>query len=251
MIRSSALLKDLQAQVTRLQDALRTECDRFPASDGPLKERYTQAQAGKRTSLTYKAWREEELTQIAVGWVLATVFVRFLEDNGLVETLYLAGPDADGLRRSGDERVLFFNHHPQASDLDYLRHVLTTTMKLPAMSGLSEEKRNPLWEISRAASQDSALPDAITALLQFWRKSDPQTGSPVHGFFPDAGASETLNPQLSTSPIPASSAISTRTSPSPPGKNTPSPRPPSSSRASSSTAPSPPPSSPSASPTCG
>ena len=198
MIRSSALLKDLQAQVTRLQDALRTECDRFPASDGPLKERYTQAQAGKRTSLTYKAWREEELTQIAVGWVLATVFVRFLEDNGLVETLYLAGPDADGLRRSGDERVLFFNHHPQASDLDYLRHVLTTTMKLPAMSGLSEEKRNPLWEISRAASQDSALPDAITALLQFWRKSDPQTGSPVHGFFPDAGASETLNPQPST-----------------------------------------------------
>ena len=88
MIRSPALLKDLQVQVTRLQDALRTECDRFPASDGPLKERYTQAQAGKRTSLTYKAWREEELTQIAVGWVLATVFVRFLEDNGLVETLY-------------------------------------------------------------------------------------------------------------------------------------------------------------------
>ena len=36
-----------------------------------------------RTALTYTAWREDELTQIAVAWILGCVFVRFLEDNGL------------------------------------------------------------------------------------------------------------------------------------------------------------------------
>ena len=175
MIDSSALLKDLQVQVTRLQDDLRRECDTLPATDAPLKERYAAAQQGKRTALTYKAWREEELTQIAVGWVLATVFVRFLEDNGLMETLLLAGPDAEGLGRARDERELYFQSHPLASDRDYLLHVFTLTAALPAMAEFLDRKHNPLWLAPPS-------PDAVSALLQFWKKADPHTGGPVHSF---------------------------------------------------------------------
>ncbi len=100
MIDSQALLDDLKAEVTKLEDDLRARCDADAAVDASLQTRYDSARALKRTALTYKAWREEELTNVAVAWVLACVFIRFLEDNGLVETLALAGPVTAGVKYS-------------------------------------------------------------------------------------------------------------------------------------------------------
>jgi hypothetical protein len=60
---------------------------------------------------TYEEWREDLLAQVAAGWVLASVFVRFCEDNGLVATPLLSGPGA-ALDRARDHRAEFFaaNH---------------------------------------------------------------------------------------------------------------------------------------------
>ena len=72
MIDSKKLLADLQKQVRLLEDDLRMRCDQDPQFDAPLRKEYDAAKAKKRTALTYKAWRDGELTQVAVAWVPAT-----------------------------------------------------------------------------------------------------------------------------------------------------------------------------------
>jgi hypothetical protein len=93
MINSKQLLSDLQKRVRVLEDDLRARCGAQAEVDAPLKQDYEMARSKGRTSLTYNAWRDEELTQVAVAWVLAGVFIRFLEDNGLIEVPLLAGAD--------------------------------------------------------------------------------------------------------------------------------------------------------------
>ena len=175
MIDSPKLLTDLQREVTRLHTDLRARCDAEPAADAPLKAQYDAARAGQRTALTYKAWREEELTNVAVAWVLACVFIRFLEDNALVETLHLAGPDAAGIGRARDQQIVFFREHPGLSEREYLEHVFTETAKLPGMADLFDRRHNPLWTVGPTG-------DGARALVEFWRKADAESGAPVHNF---------------------------------------------------------------------
>src|SRR5438067_119028 len=92
MVNSENLLFDLQMLVRHLEGDLRVRCEGHPEVDQPLRAEYDAAKSKHRTALIYTAWRDEELTQVAVAWVLACVFVRFLEDNELIETPYLAGP---------------------------------------------------------------------------------------------------------------------------------------------------------------
>ena len=119
MIQSKKLLTDLKKQVTLLENDLRQRCKDVPVIDAPLRAQYDAAKAGKRTAMTYGAWLDEQLTQVAVAWVLACVFVRFLEDNGLVEVPKLAGPGALG-QRARDEHEMYFREHPTLSEREYL-----------------------------------------------------------------------------------------------------------------------------------
>ena len=169
------LLTDLQREVTKLHTDLRARCDSDPSTDAPLKAQYEAARRGKRTAQTYKAWREEELTNVAVAWVLACVFIRFLEDNGLVETLHLAGPDAAGIGRARDQQIVFFRKHPGLSEREYLEHAFTEIGKLPGMADLFDRRHNPLWTVGPTG-------DAARAFIEFWRKTDAESGRPVHDF---------------------------------------------------------------------
>jgi len=182
MIDSKKLLADLQSKtgsrttmVKRLEDDLRARCDGDPAVDAPLQAQYEVARKQKRTALTYKAWREEELTQIAVAWVLGCVFVRFLEDNGLVETPKISGPGAR-LQRARDEHEVFFRSLPQDNtDRGYLIQIFEETGRLPGMREFFDKKHNPLWLAAPSG-------DACRELLQFWQKTDPETGALLHDF---------------------------------------------------------------------
>ena len=175
MIDSKKLLEDLQREVTKFEDDLRARCEAEPSVDAPLKARWDAARVQARTALTYKAWREEELTNVAVAWILACVFVRFLEDNGLVDTCYLAGPDTAGLGRAQDQHQLYFGEHPLSTERDYLEHVFTATAALPAMAEFFDRRHNPLWSVGPTG-------DAAAAVLNFWRRADPVSGRPVHNF---------------------------------------------------------------------
>jgi len=181
MINSSLLLADLQSKSTsrttmvkRLEDDLRKRCNAEPEVDAPLKERYNAAKAKKRTALTYNAWRDDELTQIAVAWVLGCVFVRFLEDNELVETPKLSGP-GERLRRARDEHELFFQRHPTATEREFLLEVFEETGRLPGMKEFFDKKHNPLWLAAPSG-------DACRELWLFWQKTDLATGDLLHDF---------------------------------------------------------------------
>jgi len=174
MISSKKLLTDLKKQVTLLENDLRQRCKDVPEIDAPLRAQYDAAKAGKRTAMTYGAWLDEQLTQVAVAWVLACVFVRFLEDNGLVEVPKLAGPGALGLR-ARDEHELFFQKHPTLTEREYLEGVFTETGTLPAMREFFDRRHNPLWQCGPSG-------DAAAALLDFWRRTDPDSGLLVHDF---------------------------------------------------------------------
>ena len=174
MIQSKKLLTDLKKQVTLLENDLRQRCKDFPEIDAPLRAQYEAAKAGKRTAMTYGVWLDEQLTQVAVAWVLACVFVRFLEDNGLVEVPKLAGPGALG-QRARDEHEMYFREHPTLSEREYLESVFTETGTLPAMREFFDRRHNPLWQCGPSG-------DAAAALLDFWRKADPDTGLLVHDF---------------------------------------------------------------------
>lgn len=119
-------------------------------------------------------WRDGELTQSAVGWVLGCVFVRFLEDNELLERTFLSGVGEN--RDIADEtRAAWFRDNRAASDNDYLAHVIAEVGKLPGMADLMDARHNPLWNAAIS-------PDAAKAFIEFWRRIDPGTGKMAHEF---------------------------------------------------------------------
>ncbi|MBI2570897.1 MAG: BREX-2 system adenine-specific DNA-methyltransferase PglX [Candidatus Schekmanbacteria bacterium] len=174
MIRSQDLLPALAPLLSHLEDDLRQRA----AEDGDvaslLRAEYDAARRAGRTVEAYVAWLDALLDQVAAAWVLGCVFVRFIEDNGLVERPYLSGP---GNQRdlALDRHALYFQERPVDSDRNYLLHVFREVGKLPAAAGLFEEAHNPLWQLGPSG-------DGATKLLDFWQRIDPETGELHHDF---------------------------------------------------------------------
>jgi hypothetical protein len=174
MIHAPTLLVDLKRWVTRFEDDLRQQCKDVPALDARLKAQYKQAKDAGRTAFSYAVWRDGELTQSAVGWVLSCVFVRFLEDNELLERSFISGVGEN--RGVADEtRAAYFRENRAASDNDYLAHVMSEVGKLPGMADLMDARHNALWNAAIS-------PDAAKAFIEFWRRIDPGTGKMAHEF---------------------------------------------------------------------
>src|SRR5688572_17784852 len=92
MVDPKALLPDLQKLLTTLEDDLRARCESQPGVDAPLRAQYSAAREGNRTAQAYEVWRDDQITQAAVAWILGCVFVRFCEDNHLIDPPRLSGP---------------------------------------------------------------------------------------------------------------------------------------------------------------
>ncbi|ETX04952.1 MAG: hypothetical protein ETSY2_25820, partial [Candidatus Entotheonella gemina] len=173
---NKALLSDLKRLLRRLETDLRQRAE--ATDDNPMHEalqrEYGAAQDAQRTREAFETWREGVLTQAGVAWLLGCVFVRFLEDNGLVEPALIAGPGQRG-RQARERQSEYDRQNPLAGDRGYLYDVFHTVRQLPAMAGLFDLDHNPLWayEIST---------DAAKALIEFWRQIDPETGELVHDF---------------------------------------------------------------------
>lgn len=170
----AALLKDLRKQVTALEDDLRARTDSVDEYRTELEREYTAAREASRTAATYGAWRDERVTQAAAAWVLATVFVRFCEDNGLVDDPFIAGP-GERLADAEDRQAAFFREKPELNDRDWLvagfDH-LSDAHK--AVAGLFDRGHNALWELSPSY-------EAATRLLGFWRERGAD-GEIIHDF---------------------------------------------------------------------
>lgn len=159
----AALVKDLKRQVLDLEDDLRARSETVEEFREQLREEYRQAKNAKRIAAPYAAWRDERVTQAAAAWVLACVFVRFCEDNHLIEEPFLAGP-GERLAEAEARHDLFFRERPHLNDRDWLIasfHHLAGTNTTAA--GLFDERHNPLWSLTPSY-------DAATKLLAFWRR---------------------------------------------------------------------------------
>ncbi|MFF9602518.1 BREX-2 system adenine-specific DNA-methyltransferase PglX [Streptomyces sp. NPDC014684] len=153
----------MRKQVLALEGDLRERSDNVDRVRARLSRAYAQARASSRTASTYGAWRDERITLVAVSWVLGTVFLRFCEDNRLIQQTFLAGP---GQRLVGAEErhAAFRARHPHMTDLDWLLEGFThLAQSHKAMARIFDLKRSVLGELSPS-------PEAAAALVAFWRR---------------------------------------------------------------------------------
>lgn len=174
MIAAARLLSDLQRLLKLLEDDVRRRVEENPPIDARLREQYVKAKAANRTAQAYEVWRDEYITQVAVAWILACVFVRFLEDNGLIEAAWLSGPGSR-LQLARDQHTVYFQRHPSHSDREYLQHVFAEVASLPSMRDLLDGEHNPLTKLGPSG-------DGAHVLLEFWQKIEPATGMLIHDF---------------------------------------------------------------------
>ena len=77
---TAALKPQAAAMVTDLRERLESD----PEAMSAWKAQHKAALTAQRSAAAWTDWSTDQLTQAAVGWVLASVFVRFCEDNRLL-----------------------------------------------------------------------------------------------------------------------------------------------------------------------
>jgi hypothetical protein len=92
MMDGKRLLEDLKRLLKRLEDDLRERTAAVPEMADRLRGEYHAVRDAGRTGAAFEAWRDEVLTQAAAAWILGSVFVRFMEDNALVDGPLISGP---------------------------------------------------------------------------------------------------------------------------------------------------------------
>lgn len=184
MINSAALLKDLKAQLQLVQADLRARADDTADRWGArLQKEYFEARKRERTGYPWLVWRDNEVDQAAVAWLIATTFIRFCEDNDLlsgariegqhVPVGWIAGPD-DRTTRAEENLTAYFRDNPTHNRRDWLRQAFRVLAAQPAGKALVDEQHNPVWSADISAERASSL-------IDFWRLTS-SAGELVHDF---------------------------------------------------------------------
>ncbi|MBZ4018917.1 BREX-2 system adenine-specific DNA-methyltransferase PglX [Streptomyces purpurogeneiscleroticus] len=163
MIDRKSLLSDLQKQVKAAETDLDAQVKAVPEVGARLRGEYDQAKKLGRTSATWNSWLGERVTQVAVAWVLGTVFIRFSEDNRLIAEPYITAPDVAG-REVAQAR--YEEYMAKDADPTYRGWLETAFAELGAGQAgrlLFDQDHNPLYQIPLSH-------DGAGALLAFWRE---------------------------------------------------------------------------------
>ena len=168
MIDAGELTKSLKGLVVALEDDLRVRADADEQVADVVAGEFARAEAAGRTGLSESVWREQLLTQVAVGWVLATVFVRFSEDNGLIADALVSGPGERGSQGVDAQTMFYRAGDDTLGERDYLLHVFEQARSLPGLDQVLGE-HNPLWLFG--PSEDGAR-----LILSTFRESDDASG---------------------------------------------------------------------------
>ncbi|MGX5212632.1 BREX-2 system adenine-specific DNA-methyltransferase PglX [Streptomyces violaceus] len=174
MIDRKALLDNLKQQVKAVETDLGKQVKVLGEVGARLRAEYDQARKLGRTAATWNSWLDERVAQVAVAWVLGTVFVRFCEDNRLVPEPYLTG--TDGNRRELAE-VRYDAYVETDEDPTYRGWLEKAFDELGAGQAgrlLFDKRHNPLYQIPLSH-------DGARELVEFWRQRD-KTGALVHDF---------------------------------------------------------------------
>ncbi|WP_282697752.1 BREX-2 system adenine-specific DNA-methyltransferase PglX [Streptomyces sp. CC208A] len=170
MIDRKSLLADLQKQVKAAETDLEQQVKAVPEVGARLRSEYDQARKLGRTAATWNAWLGERVTQVAVAWVLGTVFVRFSEDNGLIPEPYITAPDVAGREVT---QARYEEYLEKSADPTYRGWLEAAFAELGAGQAgrlLFDPEHNPLFQIPLSH-------DGAGALLAFWREQRVEEGN--------------------------------------------------------------------------
>lgn len=168
MIDVKGLVPQLQRQVKLLIEDLIEQARKVASIETFLRAEHQKALETGTLSQSYAEWSEEYLEQVAVSWVLSCVFVRFLEDNHLIDECWIAGVGDRGKLADGSYEI-YFRNHPHESDREYLKFAFHEVGKIPAARELFEGETVTLWAVDPSG-------DAARSLLMFFKEVDPEKG---------------------------------------------------------------------------
>ncbi|MFF7394002.1 BREX-2 system adenine-specific DNA-methyltransferase PglX [Streptomyces scabiei] len=174
MIDRKALLNDLKQQVKAVETDLRRQVKALGDVGARLKAEYDQARKLGRTAATWTSWLDERVTQVAVAWVLGTVFVRFCEDNRLIPEPYLTGPDGDRRELAESRYDAYVESDEDPTYRGWLEKAFDELGQGQAGRLLFDKRHNPLYQVPLSH-------DGARELVEFWRGRD-EAGVLVHDF---------------------------------------------------------------------
>jgi hypothetical protein len=162
----ASLTAALQPVVRSLVADMRARLESDAARLQAWKTEHAEAQKADRVASSFAEWSEEQLQQAAAGWVLTTVFLRFIEDNDLFgpRQVFLTGFDAERRALGRDFQDALYQRHPEYSYRDYLLHCFDQLKDVPATAGLV----GPHSSIHVMEPSD----DGARELIEFWRAVD-------------------------------------------------------------------------------
>lgn len=158
MLNQAGLKTGLERLRAQLETNILERSEDEPSIAEDLKRHYEAAKTAKRTGLAFELWRENEITQAAVAWLLGCVFVRFLEDNELIEQPWISGP-GERLDRAKEHNLQTYRAGKHQTDRDYLLLCFNEIAKLPGVSALFDEEHNPLYRLSPTGHGARAIID--------------------------------------------------------------------------------------------
>ena len=176
MIKAPQLLADLTRLLKRLEEDLLRRIDEVTELKTSLQAEWQAARDADRTAETFETWVDQVITQAGVHWLLSCVFLRFIEDNKLVDRPWLSGtPESGNLALARDRHEAYFRANPLHSDREYLLECFREAGTLPGLQTFFDERHNPVFRLGISG-------DAAMAVRQFWQQVDPNTGALAHDF---------------------------------------------------------------------
>nr|WP_279536300.1 BREX-2 system adenine-specific DNA-methyltransferase PglX [Nocardioides ochotonae] len=175
----------MKGQLKLLQADLRERADDPHDTWGArLREQHRTALERGRTGHAWVTWRDNEVDQAAVAWIIASTFIRFCEDNDLlagardkqgrlVAQPWIAGPGVV-MSRAIEHETAFFTAKPSANRRDWLQQAFSVLASQPAGRSLVDADHSPVWTALISA-------EAADRLVTFWRTTDA-AGELVHDF---------------------------------------------------------------------
>jgi hypothetical protein len=176
VIKASKLLADLTRLLKRLEEDLLRRIEEVSDLKPSLQAEWQEARDADRTAETFETWVDQVITQAGVHWLLSCVFLRFIEDNKLVDRPWLSGtPESGNLALARDRHEAYFRANPLHSDREYLLECFREAGALPGLHTFFDELHNPVFRLGISG-------DAAMAVRQFWQQVDPNTGALAHDF---------------------------------------------------------------------
>jgi hypothetical protein len=148
---SKALLAAARPVLKLLAEDLLERAKASKAVTAALEARHKVEVEKRRTADPFVVWQTNIVDQVAAAWFLSCVFVRTLEDRGLLGGARLAGPGA------ADSQKQFLELAPSLGERDYLLTVFRELSRFPAAQDLFDARHNPVWLLTPSAAAAKAL----------------------------------------------------------------------------------------------